>query len=184
MLAAVCFFLVPLALAEGGFDQAAIGRVQMLYALAMLALAPQAARLADGWRARPLFVGVGGLVAGSAFVHLLLWPAPWGAALLVLQLGLGQALSIAAQSSLVGQLGRQHLPELSETTLYGLFRLIERTGNAIGPAVAAVLLARYGFGVAMAAVSGIVFVGSLVFLVISGGLGAVPLAAGSRGSDR
>ena len=181
MLSAVSFYLVPLFIAGSGFDSATIGRIQMLYAVAMLLLVPQAARLADRWRARPWFVAAGALIAALAVVHVYLWGPAVGAALLMLQLGIGQAISIAPQSSLVGELGRRFAPDLPEGSVYGFFRLIERAGNAIGPAIAAMIFARYGFDVAVLVVAIVVAAGALALVAVMGALAPLAVSPAQRG---
>jgi predicted MFS family arabinose efflux permease len=181
MLSAVSFYLVPLFIAGAGFDRATIGRIQMLYAVAMLLLVPYAARLADRWRARPWFVGIGALVAALAVVHVYLWGPALGTALLMLQLGIGQAISIAPQSSLVGELGRRFAPDLPEGSVYGFFRLIERAGNAIGPAIAAVVFARYGFDAAVLVVAVVVGAGAVALLIVMGALAPFAVSPAQRG---
>lgn len=183
VLAGLSFFLIPVVLGSGGFDEAAIGRVLMLYALSMLVLVPLVAGWSDKGGRRPLFVVAGGLLAASAVIHPLIWPEPWGAAILVLQLGLGQALSITPQSALVGELGRRFAPDLSEGTLYGVFRLVERLGSAAGPALAAWLLASYGVTVAFGVIGAVVAVGSLAFAAAIVAERATGMAGGGRGGS-
>jgi predicted MFS family arabinose efflux permease len=165
ILAALVFFMVPLVLSDEGFDQAAIGRVLMLYALAMLVFVPFVSRISQVQNRRPALVVVGGLVAATAVVHPFLWPEPWGAAAAVLQLGIAQALSITPQSALVGDIGRRVAPEISEGTLYGVFRVIERAGNAVGPLLAAWLLGGFGQAPTLVVLGVVVAVGALLFLL-------------------
>lgn len=167
ILAALCFYLVPLQLQLDGVDQASIGRLLMLYPLAMVMLVPLFAGLADRWQAQPLFVIGGGLLAGAATAWLLVGDSPVLIALMLLQLGIAQALSIAPQSALVGVLGRRLPVPLNESALYGIFRLIERSGNALGPALAGALLAGYGFVHTATTIGGLVVAGSLLFLLLA-----------------
>jgi predicted MFS family arabinose efflux permease len=175
ILAGLVFFMVPLVLSDEGFDQAAIGRVLMLYALAMLVLVPLVSRISQVPNRRPTLVILGGLLAASAVIHPFLWPEPWGAAAAVLQLGVAQALSITPQSALVGDIGRRVAPEISEGTLYGVFRVIERIGNAIGPLLAAWLLGGFGQGMTLTVLGTVVAAGAVLF--------AAAVLADSRGPE-
>ncbi len=166
ILAALIFYLVPLSMADSGFDQASIGRVLTLYALAMLPLVPLVSRFSDRSGYRPGFVLFGAALSASSVIHPFIWAAPWGEAVMVLQLGVAQALSITPQSALVGELGRRYLPDVPEGMIYGVFRFVERSGNAIGPAIAAWLLGAYGLDVALIAVGAISFIGALPYLAI------------------
>lgn len=166
ILTSVCFFLLPLHLQTSGFDQATIGRLQMLYPLAMVVLVTPCAHLAERWRARPWFVVAGGLLAALATLYTLAAGSLWLVAGLLLQLGIAQALSIASQSALVGELGHRLPQPVNESALYGVFRLIERSGSALGPALAGLLLARYGFATSVAVIGAVVAAGALLFLLL------------------
>ncbi len=163
LLVGLVFYLVPLELTRAGFEQATIGRVLMLYALAMLVVVPIVARRSDGAGRRPRYILIGGALSSISVVHLLLWPAPWGATVAVLHLGIAQALSITPQSALVGEYGRVLAPQVPESLLYGVFRLVERLGNAIGPALAAWLLGVYGPQTAAIVIGGLAMVGTTCF---------------------
>ena len=163
LLAAWCFYLLPMHLQAQGHGNAVIGRLQVVYPLAMVLLVPLAARLADRWQQRHWFVVVGGLLAGlSAW---LAWPAAQTPLLLawaLLGLGLGQALSITPQSALVADRARQ-LGGAGEAAVLGLFRLTERGGSALGPALGAWLLPLVGFGPALALIGSVVMGGSMAY---------------------
>lgn len=171
ILSACCFFLIPLHMEDLGYDQAAVGRVLMVYALAMVLLVPVFASAADRFlHRRAQFVAIGGVLAGLSGFYPSIADNAWMIAVMLLQLGIAQALSIGAQSALVGMLGKE-LPEpMDETTLYGLFRLVERSGSAIGPAVAGALLGLYGFSWGMAIIGAAVATGTFLFYVIMMGM--------------
>ncbi len=163
LLAALCFYLLPLHLQDLGYGSAVTGRLQTLYPLAMVLLVPLAARQADRWQRRNAFVLAGGLVAGAAAV--LAWPAGNSAlalALVLLGLGVGQALSITPQSALVADLARS-LPAQQGAGVLGLFRMTERGGSALGPLAGAWLLPALGFGPAVAAIGALAMGGSLAY---------------------
>lgn len=170
ILAALIFYLVPLSMADAGFDQASIGRVLTLYALAMIVLVPTVSRFSDRMGYRPGFVLMGAALSATAVIHPLIWVEPWGEAIMVLQLGFAQALSITPQSALVGELGRRHLPEVPEGMVYGVFRLVERSGNAVGPALTAVVLGAYGLNAALIVVGAVSALGAVLY-VLGAGMG-------------
>ncbi|MBJ3776344.1 MFS transporter [Acuticoccus mangrovi] len=179
ILIGVCFYFLPLDLAADGFQPAVIGRVLMLYGLAMLILVPMISRVSDERSKRVPYVVFGGVLSGLAVAHLFLWPQPWGGALMVLQIGLAQGISTTPQSALVGELGRLHLPELSEGGIYGVFRLIERTGTAVGPAMVALIWGAASGEAAVVAMGVLLVVGALLFGLASTGLGERTAAAGA-----
>ncbi|CAH1653187.1 MFS transporter [Chelatococcus asaccharovorans] len=146
ILVAYCFFLVPLHMQALGAGQAATGRLLMVYPIAMVILVPVFAALASRFNQRAPFVALGGIVAGLSGLSVLISAEePLVLALMLGLFGIGQAISIAPQSALVGEFGRALAGDISDSSLYGIFRLVERTGNALGPACAGFLLGRYGF---------------------------------------
>lgn len=165
ILTALCFYLVPLALMEQGYTNAGIGRVQMIYPLMMVALVPIFARLAEQTprsdpRAR--YVIGGGLIAGTGAMLAAVLPGLPAIMAFLLLLGLGQALSIAPQSSLMAMYAHQSQQHGSAHVL-GLFRLIERTGSAAGPALAGALLGMAGLGPTMAFFGALTAGGALAY---------------------
>lgn len=168
LLAAWCFYLLPMHLQAQGHGHAVVGRLQVIYPLTMVLLLPLTARLTDRWPRRQAFVVAGGVLAGlSAW---LAWPGaqtPGWLAWALLGLGLGQALSITAQSALVADRARQH-GLANEAAVLGLFRLTERGGSALGPALGAWLLPWVGFGSALALIGSVVIAGSVVFGLSAG----------------
>lgn len=169
ILVAFCFFLVPLQMEAVGATQSTTGRMLMIYPIAMVLLVPAFAALADRRNKRAQFVALGGLVAGlSGFAVLLDAGSILPIALMLLGLGLGQAMSIAPLSGLVGELGRALPPTVNENSVYGIFRLVERTGSALGPLVAGALLGVYGFSTTVAIIGGTTAVCALLFLAVIG----------------
>lgn len=163
LLAALCFYLLPMHLEDLGYGSAVTGRLQTIYPLTMVLLVPLAAQWADRWGWRRGFVLAGGLLAGAS--AMLAWPlgdAVLPLALVLLCFGVGQALSITPQSALVADLSRA-LPGRQGAHVLGLFRLTERGGSALGPALGAWLLPGLGFGPALAVIGGLVLGGSLVY---------------------
>lgn len=169
ILSAFCFYLLPIYLNEIGASQATTGRMMMLYAIIMIFVVPLAARLADRFKMRASFVAYGGILSGLGGMSILISDQFGMVVVIVATLGLSQAIGVASQSALVGELGRREGAVIGESVLYGMFRLIERAGAAIGPMLGALLLAQYGFVVAMAAVSGFVLLGGIAFALSTRG---------------
>jgi len=136
----------------------------MIYPLAMVILVPVFASLADRDDRRVLLVTGGGLLAGLGTLLVLGDPDNvflLGAMLLLL--GLGQAMSIAPQSALVGAFGKRLAAPVAEGSLYGVFRLIERSGSALGPVLGGLLLGLYGFSTAVMTIGLTVALGAALF---------------------
>ncbi|MFG1301092.1 MFS transporter [Xanthobacter sp. V3C-3] len=162
LFAALCFLLVPLELQREGYSSAAIGRFQMIYPVIMVLAVPFFAALADRLDARAGFVIAGGLVAGLGAVAVPLHPSIGLIIVALVALGLGQALSIASQSALVADTAAG-LGGGQAAGALGLFRLVERSGNAAGPATAGFLLAAIGFAPATALLGAVAVAGAVLF---------------------
>lgn len=186
LFAALCLLLVPLELQHQGYSAAAIGRFQMIYPLLMVIAVPAFAALADRLKARAGFVVAGGLVSGFGALAVLLYPSVGLIVFALAMLGIGQALSIASQSALVADTAAHS--GFSSAGVLGLFRLVERSGNAAGPAGAGILLAVAGFSATTALMGAVVVAGAVVFalsgqrLSTPSGSGRAARAASSEGS--
>jgi predicted MFS family arabinose efflux permease len=153
LLTGLLFFLVPwMAFEAPEMTASTTGRILLVYGLLMFLLTP---RVADYLQRGGLeinraakFVSLGLLVSASAgFLPLinLLGQAPLFSQTLIafgiaVALGFGQALSISAQGSLVQLYQKTYAPDQPNFAWLGSYRLLERTGNALGPLLAALCL--------------------------------------------
>jgi predicted MFS family arabinose efflux permease len=145
LLTGLCFYLMPLYLLSIGSTQAVAGRVLMTYGVVMVVMTPLAAMLATT-RARMEWLVAAGLFVSGLGGLLLHWGhSPLWVSAAVGLVGLGQSLSIAAQSALVREHCPQEVERLGEPVVYGVYRLLERLGNALGPLVAAGLVLAMGY---------------------------------------
>jgi len=143
LLTGVCFYLIPLYVVSVGSTQAMAGRILMTYAVMMVVLAPLTAALATD-RARMHWLVAGGLVISGLGGLLMLAGGGVGWVFLAVALvGLGQSMSISAQSALVSEHCGPEIDRLGEGVVYGVYRLLERLGNAAGPLIAALLLMHF-----------------------------------------
>jgi MFS family permease len=145
LLTGMCFYLVPLYLLSIGSTQAVAGRALMTYGIVMVLVSPIAASYAVTKARMEWLVTAGLMISGTGGLLLLMGShVMWvfGAVLLV---GLGQSLSMAAQSALVREHCEREVARLGEPMVYGVYRLLERLGNAIGPIVAGLLVIAVGY---------------------------------------
>jgi predicted MFS family arabinose efflux permease len=147
LLTGFLFYLVPVTLANLGSPEGDIGRVVMIYGLAMMAGSPLFARVSDRWQRHGLVVAIGGMISAVGMVVLPFVPVTllaFAVPVAVAALGFGQSMSITAQVSLVvSQLpatGRQRGQSPGLTVL----RFVERVGGGFGPIVAAALADSFG----------------------------------------
>ena len=180
LLTGVCFYLIPMYLLSLGSSQAMAGRLLMTYAVMMVVLGPVMAGLATSKQAMRWLVG-GGLVV-SGFGGLLMLAGAgmaWVFAAVVL-IGLGQSMSMAAQSALLADHCAPEMSQLGEGVVYGIYRLLERLGNALGPLIAAVLVLQVQYRHSFVVIGGAVMLCGFAFLLATRSRrqtasGAVPL---------
>jgi MFS family permease len=165
LLTGMCFYLVPLYVLSIGSSQSVVGRILMVYAVAMVVLSPIAASIAATRERMELLVGLGLTTSGLGGVLMLFGnDVAWvfAATLLV---GVGQSLSISAQSALVREHCDAEVALMGESSVYGVYRLIERLGNAMGPLIAGVLLLGFGYRASFVTIGLGVIVCGLCFVI-------------------
>jgi len=163
LLTGVCFYLVPLYIVSIGNTQAMAGRMLMVYAIMMVLVVPFAATLSDASLRRERYVALGLIISGLGGFLLLFSESFLVLFAVVFLLGLGQALSIAAQSALVGEHCQEEIRKYGADVVYGVYRFLERLGNALGPLLASVLVVFWGYHGAFVALSGLAFFCGLAF---------------------
>lgn len=167
LLTGLCFYLVPLYVVSLGDSQAMAGRIVMTYGVVMVVMAPVTAALASSRERMNWLVGGGLVVSGLGGVLMLAGShVSWIFAAVVL-VGLGQSLSISAQSALVSENCEAEIARLGDGTVYGVYRLLERLGNALGPLIAAALVTAIGYREAFVAIGAGVLACGLLFLVVT-----------------
>lgn len=178
-LTALLFFLLPLYLDAHGVNQAVIGRVLLLYYLLMIIVSPLAARYSDRLGRRHLFLGAGGLLATVAAVLVSFGSSLTMVVAGVIVLGIAHAMVGAPQLAMLTEVCGDERARLGETTVIGIFRLIERCGSVIAPLLAGLLMARFGY---QGAVQGISFVlaGCVVFFFLAQAIGARAIPVKTR----
>lgn len=167
LLTGLCFYLMPLYVTSGGGTQAMAGRALMTYGVLVVLLAPMAARWAVNRERMEWLVGGGLLLSGLGGVVLLAggdMALVFAAMVLV---GAGQALSISAQSALVSEHCGASIARLGEGAVFGVYRLLERLGNAAGPLVAAALAMGWGYRSGFIALGGFVCACGALFVIVT-----------------
>jgi predicted MFS family arabinose efflux permease len=186
ILIAYCFYLIPLYIVGLGSTSAMAGRLIMLYSVMMVLLVPVMANWVVTLRARhrpapeAQFVAAGLALSGLAGLAMALPFGLLSPLLLVFLLGIGQALSISPQAAMVAEVCRNEIRTLGQSTVYGIYRMVERFGNAIGPLIAAALLELAGFQTAFVAIGGTLLLCAAGFaLVFMRPAAATPIAQGA-----
>src|SRR5437868_9578062 len=176
ILTGVCFYLVPLYIVSIGNTSAMAGRMLMVYAVMMVLIVPLSASLSDASMRRDRYVSVGLIISGLSGLLLLISDSFLVLFGVVFLLGLGQALSIAAQSALVAEHCQEEIRVYGHDAVYGVYRLLERLGNALGPLIARLLVLFWGYQGAFVAVSALVLVCGIAFTIATRGMDWTPMA--------
>ena len=179
ILTGVCFYLVPLYIVSLGNSTAMAGRMLMVYAVMMVVIVPLAANLSDTSLRRDRYVSMGLIVSGLSGMLLLVSESFLVVFGVVFLLGLGQAMSIAAQSALVSEHCKEEIRVYGHDAVYGVYRLLERLGNALGPLLASLLVVVWGYKGAFVALSAFVLVCGVLFTLATRGMDPVPEPAGT-----
>jgi predicted MFS family arabinose efflux permease len=172
ILASFCFYLVPLYALAIGATTASAGRALMVYSGIMVLVLPLAAWFAERGVSEARLVGVGLCLSTLGGFGLYVWDGLMPVYLAMALLGFGQGLSIAAQSSLLSLACAREIEERGSGPVFGVYRLIERLGNASGPILAGLLVVQFGHRGAFAAIAGAVLCCGLLFLALGRNLGA------------
>lgn len=177
VLTGIIGFLMPLTLAQMSYVPEDIGQLIMLYPVGVLAATPWAARRVDGGRssdgvlvAGMWLSGVALLLVGAAALSRSLVVGPLSletvaiASGLVL-LGLGHGLINAPVITHVAN--SDAAQKLGPSQVASLYRLLERMGHALGPALAGQLLVLTGYGLGAVSLAGAaMLVLGLLFIAI------------------
>jgi MFS family permease len=177
ILTGVCFYLVPLYIVSIGNTSAMAGRMLMVYAVMMVLIVPLSATLSDATMRRDRYVSVGLIISGLSGLLLLVSDSFLVLFGVVFLLGLGQALSIAAQSALVSEHCQEEIRIYGHDAVYGVYRMLERLGNALGPLIASLLVVFMGYQGAFVALSALVLFCGVAFTVATRGADWEPAAA-------
>jgi len=163
LLTGVCFYLVPLYVVSIGTTPAMAGRILMTYAVVMVLMPAVVTPMANNRENREWLVSAGLAVSGLGGLLLLVGGSvPWVFAA-VLLIGFGQSLSITAQSALVGDHCKQEMARMGDATVYGVYRLVERMGNAAGPLIASGLVIALGYQNSFVAIGAFVMACGIAF---------------------
>ncbi len=177
LLTGVCFYLIPLYVLSVGSTQAVAGRVLMLYAVIMVVMAPLTAGLATSRERMHWLVGGGLAVSGLGGLVMLAGAGVGWIFVAVALVGLGQSMSISAQSALVSEHCGPEISQLGEGVVYGVYRLLERIGNALGPLIAATLVLRFDYRTSFVAIGAAVLLCGVGFALATRRVAKPALAA-------
>jgi len=167
ILAGACFYLVPVYAIAAGAPPSVAGRAMMLYSVLLVLVLPHATRWVE--RGVPLtrLVAVGLALSSLGGFALLAWHGIAPIYAVTALLGLGQGLSIAAQSSLLAQVCSREIAAHGSGPVFGAYRLVERLGNTSGPLLAGALVVLIGHAGAFVALAALTLGCGLAFALFA-----------------
>lgn len=167
LLSGFLFFLTPVVLAKFGSSTSEIGRFAIIYGIIALAAMPFFSMIGDRYRCHFLLVIAGGLISGICLLPISIEASPRMVLIGIVGLGLGQAMSISSQLTLVSRSVQQIDGRENASGGLGLFRLIERIGGALGPVIAGIIAIRMGPVSAIPILGALMVSSTLLCLVIT-----------------
>lgn len=165
-LAGFLYYSIPLYLKELGHDQSSTGRIMMAYGLVIIMLSPLVAQFADRARHRWRFVMIGGYAAAIAIAMPLFVEGGMGAALAVIGLGIGHAIGVSSQMTLINDRCEAVVKEVGQAAAVGIFRMIERIGMLLGPILLGAMIALSNFVNAFVVMAGLIFLATTAFTLL------------------
>ena len=168
VLTGVLLYIVPLFLSELSTGQPMIGRIMMIYGLAMLLAINFGAGLSDrlGSAANQI-MGAGILTGLGAVVLGVMQPVTAVMVALVI-MGLCQGIASAPTLSLASRLCEHQTGGVDPAKLSGLIAQAEYIGAALGPLIAAILVDTFSYAHAIVALGGLSIVTAVVFRLTGG----------------
>lgn len=166
MLTGYLFYLVPVSLHGAGETPAGIGRLMMTYGLIIVLLGPWVSKVADRTGRHALFAGLGGLIGGAGTLAILQEQGVAGILIGIAALGVAHALNNATQLALVPEVCRADCARMGDSSVFAVYRLLERGGSVIGPLLAAALADRFGMQAALVALGALGMLCGTAFCVV------------------
>lgn len=160
------YYSAPLYLKFMGNNQSTTGRVMMAYGLAIIFLSPFVAKMADRIGKLRWFISIGGYAAAAAMFIIYSFDSTAGLLAAITLLGIAHAIGVSPQLALINDFCKDVVQEVGSGTAAGIFRLIERLGNVLGPIIAGVLISQFGFNGAFLGIGIISLVCTTIFTAI------------------
>jgi predicted MFS family arabinose efflux permease len=169
VLQAFVSYLAAITMNAQGASAAEIGRILMLYFVAVMGVSPLAGRLQDLLRLPGAVLCLAGAaLAGLALVPVALAPSPQTMVLAMIGAGAGGALVRGTQVSLALSLAETNLAGLGPAAVLGALRTGERLGSIIGLLLIASLSGMAGYSAATLTVAVWTLVGGALFAIMGG----------------
>jgi MFS family permease len=136
----------------------------MGYSLPIVLFSPAVAKFADRLRNRSLFIITGGIISAFSLFVVYFFNTMPGILAGTILLGIAHSISVSSQLVFVTDcFSKKNTIGLGG--VISLFRLVERTGNILGPMIAAILIASFGFESGIAILGILTLCGTILFWI-------------------
>ena len=166
ILTGFLFYIIPLFLSELGASQPMIGRIMMIYGLAMLMTIHFGTGLSDKFGTAASQITWAGLLTGLGAAALGFMPPIAAVMVALVIMGLCQGIASASMLAIVHGIGERETAEAGPATLSGLIAPAEYLGAALGPLIAAILVNAIGYAHAIIALGGLSIVAAVIFRLV------------------
>ena len=137
------YYLLPLYLRSIGTLQSNIGRIFILYGIAIIFLGPFFSKFFDFANLRKYFIFIGGVITGLSMLIFHMYHGFFAAMFIVLMIGVAHTFSVSSQGSFISE--TRIVKKIGQGTGMGLFRFWERLGNVTGPILVGSLITFSGY---------------------------------------
>ena len=141
VLTGFLYYLVPLTLHGFGASQSFIGRVLMIFSLAIIFIGPFFARHFSKYFSRAFLSVSGSVLAGSSIIIGFLVHTVYGVVIGVTLLGIARSMYLPVVDALALEAFRdEELKKIGTASVLSIYGLFEKAGNVLGPVIVGLLL--------------------------------------------
>ena len=138
------YFSAPLFLSSLEASKSTGGRVIMLYGLFIICLSSLVAQYADRFKSRLSLVLFGGTLGALAIAIPAAMPSLVGLMISISLLGMAHAIAVPSQLTFITETNQALCARLGLGQVVGIFRLMERVGNILGPIIFGLFISLFG----------------------------------------
>lgn len=157
-------YLLALAMDSLGASIADIGRVMMVFFLALILSGAIYAKLPPRHAVPAAVAFVASFIAGLALMVAVIWPSQLSFLVAAMGAGIGHGLSRGPQNALTIDLADGALAHLGPNAVFGAVRVLERGGSVLGLLCVGYLTGILGYAGATGVIALILIAGAMLFL--------------------
>jgi MFS family permease len=156
------YFSAPLFISSLDASKSTGGRVIMLYGLFIICLSSLIAQYADRFKSRLPLIICGGVLGSLAIAIPAIFSSLVGLMVSIALLGMAHAISVPSQLTFITETNQALCARLGLGQVVGIFRLMERAGNILGPIIFGAFISLVGISQAFGWLSLLIGTATLV----------------------